>query len=76
MTEPKHIPLPKRLREYAAAKAEEIRAALEAADDAHDFEEDEDEAAMAIDPTGGPGVEIRPFMPEETAALDAIEENR
>ena len=41
MTEPKHIPLPKRLREYAAAKAEEIRAALEAADDAHEIEEED-----------------------------------
>jgi hypothetical protein len=36
VSEPKHIPLPERLREYAAAKAEEFRAALEAADDAHD----------------------------------------
>jgi hypothetical protein len=30
-----------RLREYAAAKAEQIRAALEAADDAHDVIDEE-----------------------------------
>lgn len=36
---------------------------------------EEDAAAMAIDPTGGPNVETRPFTPEETAALDAAEKS-
>jgi hypothetical protein len=49
-----------------------LRDALTTADDAHDFEEGDDWAAMSIDPTGGPGVEIRPFTPEETAALDWV----
>jgi hypothetical protein len=41
----------------------------------HRFERvlSEDQAAMAIDPTGGPGVETRPFTTEETEALDAPE---
>ena len=41
MTEPKHIPLAARLREYAAAKAEEFRRLLQTPDEALvEFEDD------------------------------------
>ena len=73
MTEPKPTRfLSARLREYAEGWGQMFRDLVEHPALDNDVPEEEDWAAMSIDPTGGPGVEVRPFTPEETAALDWV----